>query len=164
MDIFGVITKIDYILGSFLCILGLFLRAGYRVLDIFGVAKISNIFLGCLKFLIFFGWTVGAGPEPTYAEKIRVPPPPPPGRKYTRMKMVVCRYSCWYLFYREGNVWNIFFICISEWFTNGWPPKIFRQSSLRSAPKVQRRNFFRNFRTRKLHMLRSTPLFVGKYW
>ena len=23
--------------------------------DIFGVAKISNIYLGCLKFLIFFG-------------------------------------------------------------------------------------------------------------
>ena len=23
--------------------------------DIFGVAKIPNIFLGCLKFLIFFG-------------------------------------------------------------------------------------------------------------
>ena len=32
--------------------------------DIFGVAKISNIYLGCLKFLIFFGWTVDAGPLP----------------------------------------------------------------------------------------------------
>ena len=47
--------------------------------DIFGVAKISNIYLCCLKFLIFF-WvngTVDAGPEPTYEEKMRVPPPPP---------------------------------------------------------------------------------------
>ena len=47
--------------------------------DIFWVAKISNIFLGCLKFLIFFGRRmVDAGPEPTYAEKMRLPPPPPP--------------------------------------------------------------------------------------
>ena len=27
---------------------------------------------------IFLGWTIDAGSEPTYAEKIRVPPPPPP--------------------------------------------------------------------------------------
>ena len=27
--------------------------------DIFSVAKISNIFLGCLKFLIFFFWGGG---------------------------------------------------------------------------------------------------------
>ena len=25
---------------------------------------------------IFFGWTVDAGPEPTYVEKMRVPPSP----------------------------------------------------------------------------------------
>ena len=38
--------------------------------DIFWVPKISNIFLGCLEFLIFFGGlTVDAGPEPTYEEK-----------------------------------------------------------------------------------------------
>ena len=37
---------------------------------IFGVANISNIFLGCLKFLIFFG----GEREPMYAEKMRVPP------------------------------------------------------------------------------------------
>ena len=36
----------------------------------FGVAKISNIFRGCLKFLIFFG----VKPEPMYGEKIRVSP------------------------------------------------------------------------------------------
>ena len=40
-----------------------------------GVNKISNIVLGYLKFLIFLGGeTVDAGPEPTYGEKIRVPP------------------------------------------------------------------------------------------
>ena len=34
--------------------------------DIFGDAKILNMYLGCLKFLIFFlGWTVDAGSEPT---------------------------------------------------------------------------------------------------
>ena len=50
----GVITKLDYIYGSFLCILGSFLWSKYRMGDILGVAKISNIFVGCLKFLIFF--------------------------------------------------------------------------------------------------------------
>ena len=50
-----VITKLNYIKGSFLCILGSFLKV--RVQNggcFFGVAKILNIFLGCLKFLIFF--------------------------------------------------------------------------------------------------------------
>ena len=42
----------------------------------FGVAKISNYFLGCLKFLIFFGVNGTAGPEPTYEENRRVPPLP----------------------------------------------------------------------------------------
>ena len=32
-----------------------FLRARYRIGIFFWVAKISTIFLGCLKFLIFFG-------------------------------------------------------------------------------------------------------------
>ena len=50
----------------------------YIMGDIFGVAKILNIYLGCLKFLIFFlcVYTVDAGPEPTYKEKMRVPPRP----------------------------------------------------------------------------------------
>ena len=39
----------------FLCILGSFLRSSYRFGILFGVAKISNMFLGCLKFLIFLG-------------------------------------------------------------------------------------------------------------
>ena len=32
-----------------------FFKVKVQNCDIFGVAKISNIFLGCLKFLIFFG-------------------------------------------------------------------------------------------------------------
>ena len=47
MDIFwGVITKLDYIKRSFLCILGSFLKV-----------KVQNggIFLGLLKIQIFFG-------------------------------------------------------------------------------------------------------------
>ena len=39
------------------------------------VAKISNIFFGVLEIPdIFLGWMVEAGSEPTYEEKIRVPP------------------------------------------------------------------------------------------
>ena len=34
-----------------------------------GVAKISNIFWGCSKFLIFFFVNIDAGPEPMYEEK-----------------------------------------------------------------------------------------------
>ena len=42
--------------GHFYAFYGNFLRSRYRMREtIFGVAKISNIFLGCLKFLIFFG-------------------------------------------------------------------------------------------------------------
>ena len=52
---FGVITKLDYIKGSFLCILGSFLKVKVQNGGIFTIAKISNIFFGCLKFLIFFG-------------------------------------------------------------------------------------------------------------
>ena len=48
MDIFLVITKLDYIKGSFLCILGSFLRSRYRMGG-------GGIFWWCLKFLIFFG-------------------------------------------------------------------------------------------------------------
>ena len=53
--LFGVITNLDYIYGSILIILGSFLKVKVQNGGIFGVAKISNIFLGCLKFLIFFG-------------------------------------------------------------------------------------------------------------
>ena len=48
--------KIGYIYGSFLCVLGSFLKVKVLNGGIFGVAKISNIFLGCLKLVpdIFF--------------------------------------------------------------------------------------------------------------
>ena len=51
----GVITKIDYVYGPLLCILGSFLEVKVQNGGYFGVAKISIIFLGCLKFLIFLG-------------------------------------------------------------------------------------------------------------
>ena len=47
--------KIGLVLGVFLCILGSFLKVNIQNRDFFwGVSKISNIFLGCFKFLIFF--------------------------------------------------------------------------------------------------------------
>ena len=48
----GIITKLDLFSewGSFLCILGYFLRSMYRIGISFGVARISNT---C--WLIFFG-------------------------------------------------------------------------------------------------------------
>ena len=39
-----------------------------------GVAKIPNIFWGAWNSWYFWGWTVNAGPKPTYKEKMRVPP------------------------------------------------------------------------------------------
>ena len=72
-----VTTKLGYTKGSFLCILGSFLKAKVQNGDMFWVANTSDNFLGCLKFLIFIlGRTVDAGPEPTHEEKMRVSPPP----------------------------------------------------------------------------------------
>ena len=52
-----------------------FFKVKVQKLDIFGVAKISNIFLGCLKFLIFF-WVNYRCWVPAYVcGNIRVPPP-----------------------------------------------------------------------------------------
>ena len=42
---FGVITKLDYIYGSFLCILGFFLKVNVQN---------GGCFFGLLKFQIFF--------------------------------------------------------------------------------------------------------------
>ena len=39
----------------------------------------EEYFLGVLEILDISGWTVDAGPEPTYEEQIREVPPPPPG-------------------------------------------------------------------------------------
>ena len=46
--------KIGLVLGSFLCNLGSFFKVKVQIGIFFWVAKISNIVLGCLKFLIFF--------------------------------------------------------------------------------------------------------------
>ena len=51
-----------------------FLRSRYRIGIFYGVAKISNIFLGCLKFLIFFGVNGRCWVRAYVCGKIRVPP------------------------------------------------------------------------------------------
>ena len=58
----GVITKLDYIKGSFLCILGSFLKVKVQNGGIFGVAKYSNIF-GVMEIpdIFFFGGGGGGG-------------------------------------------------------------------------------------------------------
>ena len=78
VNIFGGHHKIGLVLGSFLCILGTFLRSRYRIGIFLGVAKISTIFLGCLIFLIFFGLKDRCWVRAYVCEKNRVPPPPPP--------------------------------------------------------------------------------------
>ena len=54
---YGVISNLDYIKGSFLCILGSFLKVKVKKGDVFfwggGLLKFQT-FLGRLKFLIFF--------------------------------------------------------------------------------------------------------------
>ena len=55
VDIFWGHHKIGPYFGLFLCILGSFLKVIIQNGDILGVAKISNIFWGCLKFRIFWG-------------------------------------------------------------------------------------------------------------
>ena len=74
--------KIGLYLGvnNFYAFKGLFLRSKYRMGDILGVGKISNIALGCLKFLIcFWGERKMLGPSLGMMKKMKVPPPPPPG-------------------------------------------------------------------------------------
>ena len=60
---------------SFLCILGSFLEEMCKM-RIFLRGKNFKYFLGCLIFPdIFWRQMVDAGPNPTYEEKVRVPPP-----------------------------------------------------------------------------------------
>ena len=55
--------------------LGSFLRSRYRIWNIFLGCQNFKYFFGVLEIPdIFWGWTVDAGPEPTYEEKMRVPP------------------------------------------------------------------------------------------
>ena len=54
VDIFGGSSQNWAIFkGHLYAFLGIFLNSRYRMGDIFGVAKISNIVLGCLNILIF---------------------------------------------------------------------------------------------------------------
>ena len=54
-----------------------FLRSRYRIGIFFGVAKISNIFLGCLKFLIFLGVNGRCWVRAYICGKNKSTPPPP---------------------------------------------------------------------------------------
>ena len=72
--------KIGLVLGVIFMYFRVFLKVNKQNRDIFLGCKNFKIFLGVLQISdIFFGWTVDAGSEPTYAEKTRVPPPPPLG-------------------------------------------------------------------------------------
>ena len=51
---FGDSPKLDNIYRYFYAFLGIFWKSRYRMEDIFWAAKISKIYFGCLKFLIFF--------------------------------------------------------------------------------------------------------------
>ena len=65
----------DYIFGSFLCILESFLKVKVQnVKYFFEVAKIPNIFMGCLKFLIFFMVNGRCRARAYVCRKNRVPP------------------------------------------------------------------------------------------
>ena len=58
-----------------LCILGSLLKVKVQNGGNFlGLLKFQIFFGGCLKFQIFSG--ANARPEPTYVQKMRVPPPP----------------------------------------------------------------------------------------
>ena len=76
MDIFfGVITKLDYVKGSFLCFLGSFHKVKVQNEGYFlGLLKFQ-IFFGCLKFLIFLGSEgLMLGPSLRMKKKMREPP------------------------------------------------------------------------------------------
>ena len=56
MDIFLASQNLTIFRGHFYAFKGLFFSTRYRIGDVFfWVGKISNIFLACLKFLIFLG-------------------------------------------------------------------------------------------------------------
>ena len=75
------ITKLNYIKRLFLFVLGSFLKVKVQNGGYFwGLVKFQILFWGAWNSWYFFcgggGWTVDARPEPTYEEKVRVPPPP----------------------------------------------------------------------------------------
>ena len=62
-------------LGSFLCILGSYLKVNVQNGGYFWGLLEFQIFFGVLEIPdIFLGLTEDAGPEPTYEYKVRVPP------------------------------------------------------------------------------------------
>ena len=71
----GVITKLDYVNGSFLCILGSFLKVKVQNWGIFGLLKFQ-IFFGCLKCLIFWGVKGRCWARAYVCMKISEYPPP----------------------------------------------------------------------------------------
>ena len=71
----GVITKLVYIKGLFLCILGFLIKAIVQNGDIFSGCQNFKYFFGVLEIPdIFWGWRVDAGPQPMSEEKLRVSP------------------------------------------------------------------------------------------
>ena len=84
MDILGAY----HIIGLYLRIISMHLGPFHSVLVhnggyFWGLLKFQ-IFLGYLKFLVFFGLTVDAGPDHTYEEKMRATPPAPPPPPHPR--------------------------------------------------------------------------------
>ena len=81
MDIFGgVITKLVFSQGSFLCSLSLLLRSRYKIGDIFGGLLNLQIFLGVLEIPIILGGVNGrCWVRANVGRNMRAPPPPPPG-------------------------------------------------------------------------------------
>ena len=76
MNIFGIWKFCGYFSDHFK--IGLYLGVISMHLGSFLKVKVQNggYFWGLLKFQVFLGWTVYAWPEPTYEEKMRVPPSP----------------------------------------------------------------------------------------
>ena len=82
---------------SLLCILGSLLKVNVQNENFFAWQKFE-IFFGVLDIPDFFlRQTVDAGPNPTYEEKVRVPPsptPPPPPTTHTHPRSQSMMRSC----------------------------------------------------------------------
>ena len=84
----------DTLIFSYIHWLGPLFGLKFWISIIFFLFSEKWIFLGDMKYIfgvlvipdIFLGWTVDAGPKPTYEEQIRVSPPPPQG-----LRAVLCR-------------------------------------------------------------------------
>ena len=74
VDIFWGHHKIGLYLGVISIHFRVFSKVKVQNGGIFGSLKFQISFWGVWNSWYFLGWTVDAGPEPTYAEKMRVPP------------------------------------------------------------------------------------------